>query len=173
MTFKSSEFFCHYRHPSLLLICIAPPPHTWPNTSNHRMARANLWRIIHRSSNLLYPQVWGGYMDTIVNNILNDKVRRLFPFQCFFSLWLQGGSFKAEIVIRWWRWAWTLEPACLGSIPAVLPNSQLTSLCFFTCTIQIRIQMGSLQGLRELLTHYLRRVGAPEQVAIIVPPSAC
>ena len=145
-----------------------PPPHTWPDTSSHRTAWANLWCTSHRSSSLLYPQVWDGYTDTILNNIVNHKVRKLFPFQCFSSLWLQGGSFKAEIVIRWWQRAWTLEPACLRSIPAVLANSQLTSLCFFTCAIQIRVQMGSLQGLRELITYYLLRVGAQEQIIIIV-----
>ena len=94
--------------------------------------------------------MWDGYTDTILNNIVNHKVRKLFPFQCFSSLWLQGGSFKAEIVIRWWQRAWTLEPACLRSIPAVLANSQLTSLCFFICAIQIRVQMGSLTRVKRV-----------------------
>lgn len=51
-----------------------PPPrhtHSWPDTTNHRTARANLWYTIHQSSNLLYPQVWDGYIHihSILNNI--------------------------------------------------------------------------------------------------------
>ena len=104
----------HLNRVFLSLPTPLPPPHSHHPPPQHTPDPTQLitgWPTIHQPSTLLYPQVWDGYMDTILNNSESQSEKVIPSAMLFQSLTTRRKLQQRDSCQAVGR-AWTLRPAC-------------------------------------------------------------